>query len=190
MEPAHKLATYEDLLALDESVRAEVIAGVVHTAPSGLPEHGRATGALARFIGGPFDQDDGHGGPGGWWIFVEMDVRFAMHDVVRPDLCGYRRERLRQPWGVRPIDMVPDWICEILSPSNVAHDRVTKAALYAKHGVPFFWLLDPAERVLEAFTLRDELWIRTGSYDDTSNARIAPFDELELNVGRLFPPRT
>lgn len=188
--PATKLATYDDLLALGEDVRAEVIAGSIHLAPSGLPEHGHATGSIAHFIGGPFDRDDGYGGPGGWWIFLELDVRLSLHNIVRPDLCGYRRDRLREPWGKRPLDLAPDWVCEILSPSNAAHDRVTKAALYAQHGVPFFWLLDPAERVLETFTLRDGLWMRTGSFDDTATARIVPFEAIELDIGRLFPPRS
>jgi Uma2 family endonuclease len=188
MEPAPKRATYDDLLALPEDVRAEVIAGQIDTAPSPLPEHSRALGSLALLVGGPFDQGHGRGGPGGWWILAEIDVRFSRHDVVRPDVSGWRRERLPEPWGTRPIDVVPDWICEIISPSNAAHDRVTKAALYAKHGVAFYWLVDPAERVLEVFKLGDGFWIRLGSYDDSARVRVAPFEDVELEVAMLFPP--
>lgn len=188
-EAAPRMATYDDLLALPEDVRAEVIAGRVVTAPSALPKHSRVMRTLGRAIGGPFDDDDGLGGPGGWWILPEVDVRLATHDTVRPDVAGWRRERLPEPWDTRPIDVVPDWVCEILSPSNAAHDRVTKAQLYAEHGLPHFWLVDPAERILEAFELTGELWTRIGSYGDTAVARIKPFDAIELNVGALFPPR-
>ncbi|MEM6789286.1 MAG: hypothetical protein AAF715_17315 [Myxococcota bacterium] len=59
-------------------------------------------------MGGPFDDDDGHGGPGGWWIFVEVDVALSTHDVVRPDVAGWRRERLRDPGEKRPIEIGPD----------------------------------------------------------------------------------
>lgn len=183
-----KRATYDDLLALPEGVHAEVIAGQLATFTGPLPEHSRAAGSLSRFIGGPFDQDHGRGGPGGWWILGEVDVRFTPHDIVRPDVSGWRRERLREPWGQRPIDVVPDWMCEILSPSNAAYDRVTKAALYAKHGVSFYWMIDPAERVLEAFKHVDGFWLRLGSYDDTAVARVAPFEDVELEVALLFPP--
>jgi hypothetical protein len=31
-------------------------------------------------------------------------------------------------------------------------------------------------------------WVEVGSYDDASVARIEPFDRIELEVGRLFPP--
>lgn len=188
MRPAARLLTYDDLLALADNVRAEVISGQLHTTPSALPEHSRAAGAVSRLIGGPFDGDPN--GPGGWWIFSELDVRFTPHDVVRPDLSGWRRDRLPDPWGKRPIDVIPDWVCEILAPSNAAHDRVTKANLYARQHVPFLWLVDPAERVLEAFRLNDGMWVRFGSYDDTARARIAPFDAIELEIALLFPPRS
>ena len=188
-DTAPRLATYDDLLGLAEDVRAEVLAGQIITSPAPLPMHARAQRALGRFIGGPFDDDDGCGGPGGWWILPEVDVRLAPHDVVRPDVAGWRRERLPAPWNTRPIDVVPDWICEILSPSNAAHDRVTKAKLYAEHGLPHLWLLDPAERVLEVFQLTDGRWTCVGSYDDTATERIAPFEAIELSVGALFPPK-
>jgi Uma2 family endonuclease len=188
VDPARSNATYADLLALPEDVRAEVIRGVVETTPSPLPIHSRAQGALARSIGGPFDEGHGRGGPGGWWILTEVDVQLAKHDIVRPDVAGWKRERLPDPWDLRPIDVVPDWICEIISPSNAAHDRVTKANLYAEHAVPFYWLVDPAERVLEALRLADGAWVRTGSYDEDAVARTPPFEEAEVEVGLLFPP--
>src|SRR6187397_2162765 len=124
MTAAAKLATYEDLLRLPEDARAEILAGAIITQPAPRPRHSKVQGALRRFLGGPFDDDDGFGGPGGWWIFVEVDVKLG-GDVVRPDLSGWRRERLPTP-DVRPIDVAPDWVCEILSESNAAHDRVTK----------------------------------------------------------------
>jgi Uma2 family endonuclease len=186
---APRLSTYKDLLALHEDVRGEIVAGQLRTAPSALPKHSRAMRALGSAIGKPFDDDDGHGGPGGWWILLEVDVQFTSHDIVRPDVAGWRRERLVEPWDTRPIEVVPDWICEILSPSNAALDRVTKAKLYAEHGVQHFWLLDPAERILEAFELSGDLWTRIGSYDDTATANVKPFEAIELSVGTLFTPK-
>ena len=188
MDPARKLATYEDLLALPGDVKAEILDGVIITQHSPLPRHAKVQRALGNFIGSAFDDDDGFGGPGGWWILPEVDVRFAVHKIVRPDLAGWRRERLPDPWDTRPIDVRPDWVCEILSPSNAAVDRVRKSRLYAEHEVPFYWMVDPAERTLEARRLVDGSWLEVGTFDDTSVARIAPFEAIELDVGRLFPP--
>lgn len=183
-----KLATYADLLALPEGERAEVLFGAVHLQPAALPEHNRVQVALARYIGGPFDIDHDDGGPGGWWILTETDVRLATHTIVRPDLAGWRRERLGSPWGQRPIDTVPDWICEITSPSNGRRDRVEKSRLYLAHGVRHYWLVDPEERTLEAYAVHDGYWLQIGAYEDTSAPRIAPFDAIALTIGRLFPP--
>ena len=183
------LATYADLLALPSEERAEVLYGVVHTLPGALPEHNRVQRCLSRFIGGPFDDDDGSGGPGGWWILIETDVRFGPHMITRPDVVGWRRARLESPWGKRPIDVVPDWICEVTSPSNGRRDRVDKSRIYLAQGVPHYWLIDPEERMLEAYSAHDGYWLQTGVYEETSVARIAPFEAIELPVGRLFPPR-
>ena len=187
--PAPKLATYADLLALPADTRAEVLAGEIITSPAPLPRHSKVQRAAGRFLGGPFDDDDGRGGPGGWWIFVEVDVALGRHDIVRPDLAGWRRERLARPGAKRPIEVVPDWVCEILSPATAARDRVTKRALYARTGISYYWLIDPQARVLEALALRDGTWVEVGVYDDTATARIAPFDAIELEVGRLFLPK-
>ena len=192
MESARRLATYADLLSLPEGTRGEVLDGLVVIPPAPLPRHARAQRTLGRFLGGPFDDDDGRGGPGGWWILAEVDVRLSAHDVVRPDVVGWVRERLPNPWDERPIDVVPDWICEIASPSNVAQDRVRKRALYARTGVSYYWLVDPEARTLEALRLDRALgaWVEVGAYDDASIARIAPFEAVELEVNRLFPPES
>ena len=188
MDPARKPATYADLAALPDGAKAEVVHGAVVTQPAPLPRHARAQRTLGSLLGKPFDDDDGSGGPGGWWILPEVDVRLAQHVVVRPDLAGWRRARLPDPWDTRPIDVVPDWICEIVSPSNAAADRVTKSRLYAEHGAQHYWIVDPAEGTLEALRLEGGAWVDAGRFDGSSLARIAPFEAIELPVGRLFPP--
>lgn len=188
MQPAKTPATYADLAALPEDERAEILAGELVAMPSPLPRHATAQRALGRFVGGPFHDDDGFGGPGGWWIFPEVDVRFTPEDVVRPDVVGWRRERLLEP-DVRPIDVVPDWVCEIQSPSTASRDRVYKRHLYARHGVRHYWLVDPEARTLEALELRDGRWTDVGTYDDGATARIPPFEGVEIPIARLFLPR-
>lgn len=38
----------------------------------------------------------------------------------------------------------PDWIIEIVSPSNASHDYIRKLNLYADAGVREYWIVDPA----------------------------------------------
>lgn len=99
-----------------------------------------------------------------------------------------RRARYEDLW------QLPDGVrAEILDGqiSNQAHDRVTKRALYAKHGVSHYWLVDPEARTLEALSLEGGRWVDAGSFDETAIGRVQPFADVELAIGRLFlpPPR-
>jgi Uma2 family endonuclease len=187
MQEARKLARYADLLTLGEDVRAEILGGAITALPAPLPRHSRAQRSIGRFIGGPFDDDDGFDGPGGWWILVEVDIELTPHDVVRPDVSGWRRARLPLP-DERPITVVPDWVCEVLSPSTASRDRVTKRQLYAHHGIAHYWLVDPDARTLEALELRGGVWVELGAFDEAAVARVPPFEAVELPIGRLFLP--
>jgi len=182
-------ATYASLLALPEGVRAEVLNGKLITLPAPMPRHANVQGVLRTKIGVPYHDDHGFGGPGGWWIFLEVDVCFGPHDILLPDLSGWRRSRLASP-DQRPIDVVPDWCCEIVSPSSVRTDRVLKRRLYAEHGVKHYWIIDPDTRTLEALELRDGLWVELGVYDENNTVAIAPFIEAELVIDRLFLPKS
>lgn len=182
-------------MRLGEGRHHEIVAGTLEEKASPSPAHGRAQRSLAGFVGGPFDDDDGRGGPGGWWVVTEVEIALSAHDIVRPDLVGFRRERLPNPDAERPVRVVPDWICEVVSQRDARRDRVVKATLYAAHGVAHYWIVDPDERVLEAYELGPEpathgerKWLRVGAWSDGETARIAPFDAIAIEVGRLFLP--
>jgi Uma2 family endonuclease len=112
-------------------------------------------------VGGPFDR--GRGGPGGWRILVEPEIHFVRdREVCVSDLAGWRRERLAELPRDQRFDVVPDWVCEILSPSTESKDREIKMPIYARYGVPFAWLIDPLKRKVEAFLLSDGDWRHPG----------------------------
>ncbi|RYE93186.1 MAG: Uma2 family endonuclease, partial [Myxococcales bacterium] len=56
-----------------------------------MAPHAEALVSLAESLRGPFHH--GRGGPGGWRIVPEVDVR-VRGDIVSPDLAGWRRERM------------------------------------------------------------------------------------------------
>ncbi|HEX4954190.1 MAG TPA: Uma2 family endonuclease [Thermoanaerobaculia bacterium] len=184
-EPPRRPAGWEDIVAAPEGQKAEVLAGELTLHPRPRPRHGRAQIALGGSIGAPFDF--GEDGPGGWWIVAEPDLYFGPHDIVSPDLVGWRRERLPELPEARPVTVVPDWICEVLSPSSIQRDRVLKADLYLRAGVPHYWLLDIPARILEAFEARQGGWFRLGGWAPPQRAAIPPFDAVEIEVARLFP---
>lgn len=48
---------------------------------------------------------------------------------------------------------IPTLIVEILSPSNQAHDLVTKLNIYMKYGVKEYWIVNPLKESITIYTL-------------------------------------
>jgi Uma2 family endonuclease len=185
-EAARRPATWEDLVRLPEDTKAEILAGEMLFSPRPRPGHSRTQTTLGTSIGGPFDM--GPSGPGGWWILTEPEIAFGPHDILAPDLAGWRRERVPVFFRERPIAVAPDWVCEILSPSTARLDRVRKPEVYLRAGVSFFWLVDVDNRTLEAFEAREGRWLRIGGWSDGDTPRVPPFEAIELDVTRVLPP--
>ena len=90
----------------------------------------------------------------------------------------------RIPEGHR-FETVPDWVCEILSPSTASKDREIKMPIYAHCGVGRVWLVDPKRRTLEALVLDGGEWRLLAEASDNETIAAAPFDALQLDLGNL-----
>jgi Uma2 family endonuclease len=71
------------------------------------------------------------------------------------------------------IQVVPDWICEVLSPSTESTDREEKMPVYARFGMRYAWLLDPATRTLETYVLTGGKWQPLGFFRDDDLVSVA-----------------
>jgi len=141
---------YERFLAVPEYKVAEIIRGGLVTSPRPAVRHAAAASALNAAIFDPFRR--GKGGPGGWVILVEPELRLK-GDIPVSDLAGWRRERMPTSPDSASIDIAPDWICEVLSPATAAMDRADKLPIYAEHHVAYAWLVDPQTKTLEVLKL-------------------------------------
>jgi len=177
---AKKTATRADLEALPESVVGEIIDGVLYTSPRPRPMHANIEGAVLVDLRGPFQR--GAGGPGGWWILVEPSIELPGSLEVVPDLGGWRRSRLPSLPEADPIRLVPDWVCEILSPGTRRHDQLIKKPFYARVGVPFLWAVDLDAHTLTAYRLAGGQWLEIGVFGETDPVRVDPFSDVELSM--------
>lgn len=186
---ARRPATYEDLLKVPSHLVAEILDGELHASPRPSPRHAGASSGLGGALHGPFDR--GRGGPGGWRILDEPELHLG-HDVVVPDLGGWRRERLPRLPQEAFIALPPDWVCEVLSPSTAAMDRVTKLTIYAREAVSHVWLVDPLAQTLEVLRLDSSRWTIVSTWSGLDVVRAEPFDTLELDLTWLWdePPAT
>ena len=177
-------ATYQDVLDAPAHRVAEIIEGTLYTHPRPAMPHALASSALGNDLGNPFQF--GRGGPGGWWIIDEPELHFG-EDILVPDLAGWRRERMPDYPDAAYVTLAPDWVCEVLSASTRRLDLHGKRPIYAREGVGHVWLVDPTDRTLEAFELRDGQWVLTGSAKDDEPVSISPFDAITFSLGDLWP---
>ena len=175
--------TVEEFLAQDE--RVELIRGSVVEKAAPSSEHSGAQSGIDRQVGQKFSRKPGGRWPGGWWLFVELDVLFGT-EIFRPDLCGYRRDRQKEKPAGRPVSSRPDWVCEILSPTNAKTDRVEKLQTYFAAGVPHYWLVDPLEGSLEIYRRTDLAYALVQSAHRGQRLKPEPFDALEFSVDELL----
>lgn len=181
---ARRHATYADLEALPPHLTGEIIDGELYAHPRPVLRHGAAANLMSYQLTGPFQL--GRGGPGGWIFIDEPELHLGAHVVV-PDLAGWRTERLPSvpdaPW----IDLIPDWVCEILSPSTEALDRGRKRRVYTRHGLKHYWLLNVSKRQLEVYELRDGNFLLLETFEDDASVTAPPFEAVPFLLSALLP---
>jgi Uma2 family endonuclease len=139
-------ATYADLDGVPDNKVAELIDGNLYIHSRPRVAHARA---ISRLMGelSPADRDRKKG----WVILQEVEIWMTKRrtTVLVPDLAGWRRERMPAPPNVQTIEMLPDWVCEGLSPSTARHDKGRKLEVYAKNKIPHVWYVDPTFKTVE-----------------------------------------
>jgi Uma2 family endonuclease len=178
-------ATYEDLMQVPDHLVAEIIDGELVTSPRPASPHARASSVIGQDLG-PFDRRPGSSaGPGGWWILDEPELHLG-EDVLVPDLAGWRQERMPLVPSVAYFSLVPDWICEVISPRTGRIDRSRKMGIYARESVRHLWFVDPLARTLEVYRLEDTRWIVVATHGGEDVIRAEPFEAIELGLDRWW----
>jgi Uma2 family endonuclease len=171
--------TLEDLDALPPGVKGEIIDGVMYTMTRPRAVHQHTNSEITSDLRDPFSR--GRGGPGGWWILPEPGIELPNTPEISPDIAGWRRERMPD-LPETAITLVPDWVCEILSPTTRRHNLLIKKPYYARVGVAHHWIVDSESKTITAYRLERGLWVELGSWGDEHDARIEPFDAIALDV--------
>lgn len=166
---------------------AEVLDGELHLIPRPRRSHLRTASGLGSFLFGAFQI--GSGGPGGWTIIDEPELHLGREpDILVSDIGGWRAGRLvdREDLDEPFITVVPDWVCEILSPGTFRTDRMKKMPIYAREKVGHVWLVDPRELTVEVFRYEGSGYVLVGTYGGDDPVRAEPFAEAEIPTAFLW----
>lgn len=176
------ILTYKDYEALPaDGRRYELHDGELSVTPAPTPRHQRVSGRLYRLLQSYVER---------WCLgevfYSPIDCILSDASIVQPDLICLDPTRLSAVTG-RAIEGPPTLVVEILWPSTVQIDRSVKFQLYARYGVPHYWIVDPDARTVEAYDLAGSAYEITGRLEGERPVALRPFPELPLEPARLWP---
>ena len=162
-------------------VRLELVNGEIAVAPSATPEHSNSDVELIFLIKQHVNEHDLG------IVLRDLDTPLDMFNVRRPDLLFFSHARANLVTS-KVLKGPPDLCVEIISPSSSTIDRVDKFEQYRAAGVPHYWILDPLARLLEGFSLQDNLYVSSGEGRNHDVITLPPFPKLKIPLSRLWWP--
>ena len=156
--PREQVYTTDDIYALPDGERAELIDGQIYMMGTPSRIHQKLVGQLSRIIGNYIESN--HGSceiyPAPFAVFIKKDISVICDKSKLSD---------------RGCEGAPDFIIEIVSPSSRRMDYYKKCTLYAESGVREYWIVDPEKQRTMIYR-----------YEDDAAPMIVPFEQ-DLAVG-------
>lgn len=117
-----------------------------------------------------------------------LDVYLSEHNVFQPDLVFVKRDHydLLTDAGV---EGTPDFVVEILSPSNAHLDKTAKLRVYARTGVSELWIVDPETRSVQVFFLQQDAQRPAATYHERDTWTSPHFPGLQIAGAEVFRER-
>lgn len=174
-----KTYTVDDIFALPEGQRAELIDGQMYMMAPPNFRHQKLVMELSAFI---HQYIKSHGGncevlPAPFAVFLNMDER----NYVEPDISVVCDKNKLDDRG---CNGAPDWIIEIISPSDSNRDYGIKLFKYRTAGVREYWIVNPQTRTVMVYNFEDESDTNQYTFDDEIPVRI--YRDLILRISDLL----
>lgn len=143
--------------------------------PAPSPMHQDIALTIARQIADYIDANKGK-----CKVYVApLDVKLSENDVVQPDvfvICD------RDKIGDKYCNGAPDWVIEVLSPSNGKHDTIGKLYKYFQFGVREYWVVDPDEKKVVVYPFGTTKITGFFTFDDDIPVGIYRDAPVPLNI--------
>ena len=173
--------TYQDYLRFPEDgKRYEIIEGELLMTPAPLTNHQHISVTLT-FLLKTFLVEN----PIGELFHAPFDVVLSDFDVVQPDHIVVLNEQnhIVTDTSVRGA---PDFVIEILSPSNRRLDLKRKRSLYEKFGVKEYWIIDPELKTIQKLLSRDGKFTEAGIFGIKGKISSNIVRGFQFLVSKLF----
>ncbi|MCI8570733.1 MAG: Uma2 family endonuclease [Lachnospiraceae bacterium] len=174
-----RVFTIEDIYALPDGQRAELIDGKLYMMAPPVRIHQKLVSQFTKVIGSYIDQN--HGGcevyPAPFAVFLNEDN----WNYVEPDLsiiCD--KSKLTE----KGCNGAPDWIIEIVSPSTQQVDYGIKLFKYRTAGVREYWIVNPKTNIINVFDFECEQ--ASGQYRFDETIPVCIYDTLSVRISDLL----
>lgn len=171
--------TIEDIYALPEGQRAELIDGQIYDMAPPSTMHQRILFQMSRKIADHIDAHAGHCEvfPAPFAVFLNKDER----NYVEPDIsviCD------KDKIDGRGCNGAPDWVIEITSPSNARMDYGVKLFKYRTAGVREYWIVNPCKKTVMVYDLEKEE--KTDQYGFEDDIRSCIYGSFVVNMEKML----
>lgn|ERR1019366_8436218 len=174
--------TAQQFLQLGEDppgVRLELVDGEVAVSPSPIPDHSNVVIQLIVLLENYNAANDlGE-------LHHDVDTILDRFNVRRPDILFYSTERTHLI-GKKAMEGPPDLAIEVISPSSIEVDRDDKFVQYRDGGVAHYWIIDPAQQTVDAWSLENGAYVVSGHAQGSAVIKLPPFPDLEIPLSRLW----
>ena len=176
--PQNRIYTIDDIYELPDGKRAELIDGRIYYMAPPKTVHQRLISKLNQKIANYIDSKKGACEviPAPFAVFLYEDDK----NYVEPDIsviCD--KSKLNE----RGLNGAPDWILEIVSPSNPHMDYNIKLFKYRTAGVREYWIINPATRTINVYDFERECGSNQYSFDEPVHGRI--FEDLIITISEF-----
>lgn len=127
---------------------------------------------------------------GGLAVSSPVDVVLSDDTILQPDVIYIAKSRLAI--AKERVEGPPDLVVEVISGTE-RRDRVEKLDLYARYGVPEYWIIDPAAKVIEFLINESGRYVVHSPANDRYRSPRLPEVEIDLadfwrEVDERLPP--
>lgn len=175
--PQERIYTTEDIYALPEGERAELIDGQLYMMAPPSRRHQAIAGRLFNTISNYINSKGGSCEPyvAPFAVFLNEDDR----NYVEPDISVICDKSKLTDKG---CSGAPDWIIEIVSPGSRRMDYFTKLFKYRTSGVREYWIVDPEKNRITVYNFESE---DTGDYTFADSVKAGIYDDLSIDFSKI-----
>jgi len=176
--PKERIYTIDDIYALPEGVRAELIDGQIYNMAPPSRQHQRIITELATIINNHIKSNNGK-----CEVNVSPFAVFLNEDdakYLEPDISVVCDKNKLDDKGCHGA---PDWIIEVVSPSNSSYDYVLKLNKYMAAGVREYWIVNPIDKAITIYFFEGGKFAQHYIFRDKVKVNI--YNNLEIDFSQL-----